>query len=94
MTVFEHLLTDLRYNKLLVEGMRNHSTIFMKKLAEIYRGFDNVKVLIDVVGGTGASIHTITSKHLHIKGINFDVPHVISNAPPYPGPKLRTPTPL
>ncbi|RWV90786.1 hypothetical protein GW17_00046984 [Ensete ventricosum] len=94
MTVFEHLRTDSRYNKLLAEGMRNHSTIFMKKLVEIYRGFDDVKVLVDVGGGTGASIHTITSKHPHIKGINFDVPHVISNAPPYPGPKLTTHAPL
>ncbi|CAL9079217.1 unnamed protein product [Musa textilis] len=85
MTVFEHLRTDPRYNKLLTESMRGHSTIFMKKLVEIYRGFDDIKVLVDVGGGTGASIHKITSKHPHIKGINFDLPHVISNAPPYPG---------
>ncbi|XP_064947407.1 tricetin 3',4',5'-O-trimethyltransferase-like [Musa acuminata AAA Group] len=85
MTLFERQRADPRYNKLFAEGMRGHSTIFMKKLVEIYRGFDDVKVLVDVGGGTGATIHKITSKHPHIKGINFDLPHVISNAPPYPG---------
>ncbi|THU44336.1 hypothetical protein C4D60_Mb02t06340 [Musa balbisiana] len=85
MTLFERQHADPRYNKLLAEGMRGHSTIFMKKLVEIYRGFDDVNVLVDVGGGTGATIHKITSKHPHIKGINFDLPHVISNAPPYPG---------
>ncbi|RZR82786.1 hypothetical protein BHM03_00009271 [Ensete ventricosum] len=85
MTVFEYLGTDPRFNKLFNESMRNHSTVLMKKLVETYRGFDDVKVLVDVGGGTGASIHMITSKHPHIKGINFDLPHVISDAPPYPG---------
>ncbi|RWW14074.1 hypothetical protein GW17_00022187 [Ensete ventricosum] len=27
----------------------------------------------------------ITSMHPHIKGVNYDLPHVISEAPPYPG---------
>ncbi|RRT75769.1 hypothetical protein BHE74_00011628 [Ensete ventricosum] len=85
MTVFEYHGTEPRFNKLFNECMRNHSTILMKKLLETYRGFDDVKVLVDVGGGTGATIHMITSKHPHIKGINFDLPHVISNAPPYPG---------
>ncbi|CAL9200595.1 unnamed protein product [Musa hybrid cultivar] len=85
MTVFEHHGTDPRFNKLFNECMRNHSTILMKKLLETYRGFDDVKVLVDVGGGTGATIHMITAKHPHIKGINFDLPHVISTAPPYPG---------
>ncbi|CAL9766183.1 unnamed protein product [Musa acuminata subsp. burmannicoides] len=61
MTLFERQRADPRYNKLLAEGMRGHSTIFTKKLVEIYRGFDDVKVLVDVGGGTGATIHKITS---------------------------------
>ncbi|RZS23555.1 hypothetical protein BHM03_00056511, partial [Ensete ventricosum] len=88
MTVFKHLGTDPRFNKLFNESVRNHSTILMQKLVETYRGFDDVKVLVDVGGRTGPSIHMITSKHPHIKGITFDLPHVISYAPPYPGPKL------
>ncbi|KAF3432729.1 hypothetical protein FNV43_RR23831 [Rhamnella rubrinervis] len=39
----------------------------------------------DVGGGTGAVINTIVSKYPIIKGINFDLPHVIEDAPSYPG---------
>ncbi|CAL9066043.1 unnamed protein product [Musa banksii] len=85
MTAFEHHGKDPRYNKLFNDSMRNHSTILIKQLLETYRGFDDVKVLVDVGGGTGATLHLITSGHQHIKGINFDLPHVISGAPPYPG---------
>ncbi|CAL9079219.1 unnamed protein product [Musa textilis] len=85
MTAFEHHGKDPRFNKLFNDSMRNHSTILIKQLLKTYRGFDDVKVLVDVGGGTGATLHMITSRHQHIKGINFDLPHVISGAPPYPG---------
>ncbi|RWW83155.1 hypothetical protein BHE74_00008334 [Ensete ventricosum] len=84
-TAFEHHGNDPRFNKLFNDSMRNHSTILIKQLLETYRGFDDVKVLVDVGGGTGATLHMITSRHSHVKGINFDLPHVISGAPPYPG---------
>ncbi|THU44377.1 hypothetical protein C4D60_Mb02t06760 [Musa balbisiana] len=85
MSAFEHHGKDPRFNKLFNDSMRNHSTILIKQLLETYRGFDDVKVLVDVGGGTGVTLHMITSGHQHIKGINFDLPHVISGAPPYPG---------
>ncbi|CAL9167690.1 unnamed protein product [Musa hybrid cultivar] len=84
-TAFEYPSTDARFNHVFNEGMRSHSTIFTKKLLQNYRGFDDVKVLVDVGGGTGATLRMITSEHPHIKGINFDLPHVISDAPPCPG---------
>ncbi|URD86250.1 caffeic acid [Musa troglodytarum] len=65
--------------------MRNHSTILIKQLLETYCGFDDVKVLVDVGGGTGATLNMITSRHPHIKGINFDLPLVIASAPTNPG---------
>ncbi|THU47857.1 hypothetical protein C4D60_Mb09t20070 [Musa balbisiana] len=85
MTAFEYPGTDARFNQVFNEGMRNHSTIFTRKLLQKYRGFDDVKVLVDVGGGTGGTLRMITSEHPHIKGVNFDLPHVISDAPPYPG---------
>ncbi|RZS10573.1 hypothetical protein BHM03_00041822, partial [Ensete ventricosum] len=45
----------------------------------------DVKVLVDVGGGVGATLGMITSRHPHIKGINLDLPHVISGAQPLPG---------
>ncbi|CAL9077305.1 unnamed protein product [Musa acuminata var. zebrina] len=84
MTAFEYNGTDPRFNKLFNECMRSHSSIITKKLLDIYCGFDDVKVLVDVGGGTGAALHMITSRHPQIKGINFDLPHVISEAPSFP----------
>ncbi|RWV89505.1 hypothetical protein GW17_00048339 [Ensete ventricosum] len=85
MTAFEYHGTDPRFNKVFNEGMRSHSIIITKKLLQVYRGFDDVKVLVDVGGGIGATLHMITSTHPHILGINYDLPHVIADAPPLPG---------
>lgn len=85
MTAFEYHGTDPRFNRVFNEGMKNHSIIITKKLLDCYTGFDGVGTLVDVGGGIGATLHGITSKYPHIKGINFDLPHVISEAPPFPG---------
>lgn len=65
--------------------MINHTTIVMKKVLECYKGFKNIKKLVDVGGGLGININLITSKYPHIQGINFDLPHVLEHAPSYPG---------
>jgi len=51
----------------------------------VYRGFDDVKVLVDVGGGLGASLEQITKRLPHIKGVNFDQAHVIEASPKIPG---------
>ncbi|CAL9109438.1 unnamed protein product, partial [Musa textilis] len=73
-TAFEYHGGDARFNQVFNECMRNHSTIFTKKVLDVYRGFDDVKVLVDVGGGTGGTLRMITSRHPHIKGVNFDLP--------------------
>ncbi|CAN6219408.1 unnamed protein product [Urochloa humidicola] len=85
MTAFEYHGMDARFNCVFNEGMRNNSVIITKKLLESYTGFDGVGTLVDVGGGVGATLHAITSRYPHIKGVNFDLPHVISEAPPLPG---------
>ena len=85
MTAFEYHGTDPRFNKVFNKGMSDHSTITMKKLLETYKGFEGLTSLVDVGGGTGAVVNTIVSKYPSIKGINFDLPHVIEDAPSYPG---------
>lgn len=76
---------DSRFNQVFNTAMINHSTIITKKVLECYKGFEEVKRLVDVGGGLGITINLITSKYPHIKGINFDLPHVIEDAPSYPG---------
>ena len=85
MDAFEYHGTDPRLNKVFNEGMRNHSTITTKKILETYKGFTDLKELVDVGGGVGGTINMIVKKHPHIKGINFDLPHVISEAESIPG---------
>ncbi|KAJ7951390.1 Caffeic acid O-methyltransferase [Quillaja saponaria] len=65
--------------------MINHTTIVMKEVLESYKGFQHINGLVDVGGGLGITLNLITSKYHHIKGINFDLPHVIKHAPSYPG---------
>ncbi|KAM1127041.1 hypothetical protein ACFX2B_041638 [Malus domestica] len=65
--------------------MADHSIIAMKKLLVTYKGFEGLTSVVDVGGGTGSVIHMIVSKYPSIKGINFDLPHVIKDAPQYPG---------
>ncbi|PIA40021.1 hypothetical protein AQUCO_02500025v1 [Aquilegia coerulea] len=82
---FEFLGKDLRLNKIFNKAMSNHSTITMKKILELYNGFEGLNCLVDVGGGIGSTSNMIVSKHPSIKAINFDLPHVIANAPEYPG---------
>ncbi|KAH0456234.1 hypothetical protein IEQ34_014141 [Dendrobium chrysotoxum] len=85
MTVFEYNGTDPRFNKVFNDGMSGHSNIITNKLLEFYEGFDGLGSLVDVGGGVGATLGKITAKYTGIRGINFDLPYVISEAPPLPG---------
>ncbi|KAG2725722.1 hypothetical protein I3760_01G079700 [Carya illinoinensis] len=85
MSTFEYLGMDPRFSKVFNTAMFNNATMIFKKIIESYKGFEALKQLVDVGGGLGGALHVITSKYPHIKGINFDLPHVIQQAPSYPG---------
>ncbi|XP_027902087.1 caffeic acid 3-O-methyltransferase-like isoform X1 [Vigna unguiculata] len=82
---FEYPKLDSRFNKVFNTAMINHTTLVMKNVLESYKGFEGIKRLVDVGGGLGININLITSKYPYIHGINFDLPHVIQDAPSYPG---------
>ncbi|TYK13750.1 caffeic acid 3-O-methyltransferase-like [Cucumis melo var. makuwa] len=81
---FEYCGLDPRFNQIFNAAMRNHSTMFIDKIVKSYKGFENIKQLVDVGGGLGVCLQIITSTYPSIKGINFDLPHVIQKAPSYP----------
>ncbi|KAL8519639.1 hypothetical protein ACS0TY_010535 [Phlomoides rotata] len=85
MNAFQYPATDPRLNKIFNQGMSQQSAIFMDRIVEIYKGFEGLKCVVDVGGGIGASLQRILSKYPSIKGINFDLPHVIQDAPSFPG---------
>ncbi|XP_047340280.1 caffeic acid 3-O-methyltransferase-like [Impatiens glandulifera] len=77
-----------RFNELFNQGMINHTKIVINELLLAYRGFHKdmeSMTLVDVAGGLGATLNIITTMYPKIKGINFDLSHVICHAPPYPG---------
>ncbi|KAI3760246.1 hypothetical protein L1987_50639 [Smallanthus sonchifolius] len=82
---FEYPAKDNRFNEVFNKCMYDNTRILMKMILEKYKGFEGVKELVDVGGGLGANLELIVSKYPNIKGINFDLPHVIKDAPPYPG---------
>ncbi|KAI7737310.1 hypothetical protein M8C21_031408 [Ambrosia artemisiifolia] len=71
--------------KRLMEYMVNHTTIVMQEIFKHYHGFESLERLVDVGGGLGITLDMILSKHPSIKGIIFDLPHVIRHAPLYRG---------
>lgn len=85
MTAFEYPGTDHRFNRVFNQAMSNHTTLIMKKILDVYKGFEGLNVLVDVGGGIGVTLNIITSKYPHLKGINFDLPHVLADAPSYAG---------
>ncbi|XP_044512039.1 caffeic acid 3-O-methyltransferase-like [Mangifera indica] len=84
-SAFEYIEKDPKHHQLFNKAMSNNTTLIMKKMVDVYKGFEGVKVLVDVGGGIGTNLGTITSKYRYIKGINFDLPHVVAHAPPIAG---------
>ncbi|KAK2649932.1 hypothetical protein Ddye_017421 [Dipteronia dyeriana] len=86
MSLYEYIGTDSRFNEVLNKAMFNYTSIVMKRILESsYKGFEQLQNLVDVGGGLGVTINIITSKYPYIKGVNFDLPHVIQSAPSFPG---------
>ncbi|XP_074575200.1 tricetin 3',4',5'-O-trimethyltransferase-like [Curcuma longa] len=81
MTTFEYQGGDPRFNKVFNGAMKGISTLIMNNLLRRYDGFADVQVLVDVGGNTGSNLSLITSFYPHIHGINFDLPHVVADAP-------------
>ncbi|GMH18321.1 hypothetical protein Nepgr_020162 [Nepenthes gracilis] len=84
-TTFEYNKEDPKFNKVFNNAMSNLSTLVMKKILDTYKGFEGLSLLVDVGGGIGATLNMIVSKYPMIKGINFDLPHVIKDALSFSG---------
>uniref|UniRef100_A0A0C9RSL0 TSA: Wollemia nobilis Ref_Wollemi_Transcript_15014_1447 transcribed RNA sequence n=1 Tax=Wollemia nobilis TaxID=56998 RepID=A0A0C9RSL0_9CONI len=74
---YEFYGDDEDYNELMRTAMASVSVPFMKTLLKCYGGFDGVHTLVDVGGSSGFCLDMIIQKHRNIRGINFDLPHVV-----------------
>lgn len=85
MRAFKYISLDEQFSGMFNQAMSESSTMIMKKILEVYRGFNDVNTLVDIGGGLGTVQSLVTSKYPHIKGINFDLAVVLANAPFHPG---------
>jgi caffeic acid 3-O-methyltransferase len=86
MSPWEYLGQNPQGNRLFNEAMATNSNAVMASVAKMYEdGFKSINMLVDVGGGTGSALSMIVKEHSHIRGINFDLPHVIATAPPITG---------
>jgi hypothetical protein len=84
-SAFQYISHNPRSDKIFNAAMAHHSRLYMQAVLRAYHGFQDVKCLVDVGGGTGSSLALITAKYPHIRGINYDLPHVAAASPAYPG---------
>ncbi|XP_010932489.2 (R,S)-reticuline 7-O-methyltransferase [Elaeis guineensis] len=78
--------TNPEFNAVFQNAMACPAKGILDAGISVYRdGFAGLDSLVDVGGGTGATLGEIVKLHPGTKGINFDLPHVIERAPEYPG---------
>ncbi|KAF8016481.1 hypothetical protein BT93_H1871 [Corymbia citriodora subsp. variegata] len=87
MNLFDYMSggQDTRFTDMFNKGMKAPTAMVLPKIVQHYSGFSKVKTVVDVGGGVGETLKIILSKNLHIRAINYDLPHVIAAAPPIPG---------
>ncbi|XWS68609.1 hypothetical protein CRYUN_Cryun04dG0105100 [Craigia yunnanensis] len=84
--VFEFASGNPKFNRLFNDAMACTSKVVTRAILSGHKeGFNSIGSLIDVGGGTGGLISEIVKAYPHIKGINFDLPHVVETAPTYAG---------
>ncbi|KAK9122372.1 hypothetical protein Syun_019989 [Stephania yunnanensis] len=81
----DYLKKDTPFGRIFKQCIREYNIIYMNKILDTYKGFEGLKVLVDIGGGDGSILNMIISKYTSIKGVNFDLPQVIEKVPSYPG---------
>ncbi|KAL6006848.1 hypothetical protein ACLOJK_032344 [Asimina triloba] len=82
---YEYMSVDTRFEGVFDKSMKDHATLVLTEMLQAYKGFESFKSVVNVGGGTGASLNRIITKYPRINGINFDLPALVSSAPEYPG---------
>ena len=85
MNLYQYLGKNQKLRLAFNDTMQHMATIFMRDILESYKGFENLKEIVDIGGGIGVTLNMIISKYPWIRGINFDLPQVIRDSPTWPG---------
>lgn len=85
---YDTIKSNTEYDAGFNAAMWSFSKLQNHIIAHNYGGFKDIKCLVDVGGGMGGALALLVDVHPHIRGINFDLPHVIDNAPVIAGDPL------
>jgi hypothetical protein len=77
--VFEHFATDPELSRIFNDAMTGFSATIIPAVLEAY-DFGGIKTLVDIAGGHGAVLTSIVQKYPSMKGVLFDIDHVIEGA--------------
>jgi hypothetical protein len=69
---------QVAFDGAMAAGGRMHGLVLSRAL-----DFDADRVVCDVGGGTGALLGVLLAHHPHLRGIVFDLPHVVARAEPH-----------
>ncbi|KAI3447909.1 hypothetical protein Pfo_004574 [Paulownia fortunei] len=84
--VWEYASANPAHSKLINDAMACHARLAMSAIVDHYPdAFKGIGSLVDVGGGDGTTLRTLVKACPWIRGINFDLPHVVSAAPPCDG---------
>ncbi|KAL8211071.1 hypothetical protein R6Q57_005508 [Mikania cordata] len=83
--IFDLFSRNPELNKVFNESMACRTRFELGAIMSTY-DFGSLKgTLVDVGGGIGVILNEIVTKYPHLKGVNFDLPNVVSSAPSYEG---------
>ncbi|RZC91072.1 hypothetical protein C5167_028906 [Papaver somniferum] len=84
--IWDMAVADPHFNQVFNDGMGCTAKMIVNMMLTEYKdGFNDIGSLVDVGGGKGAMIAAIVEANPHVKGINFDLPHVLATAQEHPG---------
>ena len=79
MPVFEYFPTQPELSEIFNDAMTNLSEGVVRAALDVY-DFSGIGVLVDVAGGHGAVLTTILSAYPRMRGVLFDLEHVVAGA--------------
>ncbi|CAI9786426.1 unnamed protein product [Fraxinus pennsylvanica] len=84
--VWRYAAANPAHSKLIDDAMACHARVAMSAIidnyAEVFKGIGS---LVDVGGGNGTTLGILVKKCPWIRGISFDLPHVVSSAQNWDG---------
>ena len=80
MPVFEHFQRDKELSEVFNNAMTAFSAFVVPAALEAY-DFSDISLLVDVAGGHGQVLTSVLQKYPQMRGVLFDLEHVIAGRP-------------